>query len=162
MFRLLLSVAAIGFAAFAAPPAAAAPAPIQTAGSPDQARALELLVRAREAPAVQRAEAALDGAMRSAMARLDPQFANREARTRSHREEVAAAREAGDAAKLNLLAQEADGLRAYFAGLRERAALDPEVIAAKQQHEDAMMARMTELDPEAPALIERVRASLGR
>lgn len=161
MIRLLLFAVAIGFTTFA-PPVVAAPSPVQTAGSPDQARALELLVRAREAPSVQRAEAALDSAMRSAMARLDPEFANREARTRSLREEVATAREAGDAARLNLLAQEADSLRTYFAGLRERAVLEPEVLAAKQQHEDAMMARMTELDPEAPALIERVRASLGR
>lgn len=127
----------------------------------DQSRALALLVRAREAPAVQAAERDAEAAMRAAMQRLDPDFAGREARARDLNAEVAEAREAGDNARLNLLAGEADQLRSYFGPLRERAMADPAVVAARQRLEQAMMARMTELDPEAPALIARVRGAMA-
>ncbi len=127
----------------------------------DQRRALALLVEARGSPAVQAAEREVEAATRSAMLRLDEGFAAREARSRALGEEVARARQDGDNAKLNLLAGEAEQLRAYFADLRQRAGADPMLVAARQRLEEAMMARMTELDPEAPALIARVRATMG-
>jgi hypothetical protein len=162
MIRLLFAAAVACAALAGAQPVAASPPSPQAAGASDQRRALELLVRAREDAGVQHAEAELEEATRSARRRLDPASAEREARARQLQEEAAAAREAGDADKLNLLAREADQLRTYFADLGRRAAEDPAVTAAKQRREGAMMARMTELDPEAPALLERVRGSLGR
>lgn len=155
-------IRSLAAAAFALVLAASAPA---FAGAPlqddDQSRALALLVQAREAPAVQETESHLEAALRATMQRLDGDFARREARARDLSAEVAEAREAGDNAKLNLLAGEADQLRSYFAPLRERALADPAVIAARQRMEEAMMTRMTELGPAAPALIARVRASMG-
>jgi len=159
----LLFVAVFGFAPLAAAPqVATSPSPTPATGASDQSRALELLVRAREDPAVQRAEAEFEQVLRSAMQQLDPDVTAREARAHTLRAEAAAAEEAGDAHKRNLLAQEAAELRRYFTDLSRRAAQEPAVSAAKQRHEDAMMARMIELDPEAPALIERVRGALAR
>ena len=154
MIRVLTTVAfAIVVGATTVPPT--------VAQESDQSRALALLVRAREAPAVQAAEREVEASSRAAMQRLDAGFAAREARARDLAGEVASAREAGDNARLNLLAGEAEQLRAYFADLRQRAAADPALIAARRRLEEAMMARMTELDPEAPALIARVRAAMG-
>lgn len=154
MKRLLaIPLAALVIGAVAAPPA--------VGQDTDQSRALALLVQAREAPAVQAAEEALEAAIRSAMMRLDAGFTAREARARDLRDEVASAREAGDNARLNLLAGEAEQLRSYFSGLRQRASTDPALVAARQRLDDAILARMTELNPEAPALIARVRASMG-
>lgn len=154
MIRVLTAVIfAVVVGATAVPPA--------VAQESDQSRALALLVRAREAPAVQAAEREVEASSRAAMLRLDAGFAAREARARDLAAEVASAREAGDNAQLNLLAGEAEQLRTYFTALRQRASTDPALIAARRRLEEAMMARMTELDPEAPALIARVRTAMG-
>ena len=158
----LLFAAVISFAPLAgAPQAATPPSTAPSTGPSERVRALELLARAREDPAVQRAEAELQEVTRAAMRRLDPAFPQREARARALRVEDAAAQEAGDETKRNRLEREAGELRRYFEDLGRRVAEDPAVSAAKQRHQDAVMARMIELDPETPALIERVRSALA-
>ncbi|MBA4804421.1 MAG: hypothetical protein H2038_07210 [Brevundimonas sp.] len=152
-----LAAAAFTLALAATGPALAGAA----AQESDQTRALALLTRAREAPPVQEAMRALHAATREAMRARAPNLAEREARGRAIVAEMAAAREAGDMARLNLIAGEADGLRAWFAELRAEAALDPAVLEARQRYVDAILARMTEMDPEAPALMERVRGLIA-
>lgn len=154
-------------AALALPATAAAqqaqPAPAPTAPAQDeiariQQRLAQLQQQAGQDPAVKAQEEAFDSYVMSAMERLDPTTREKVARGESLKAEVEAARAASDNAKLNALAVEAQGLQAFFGGLRQRALAQADVQEKRKAYIQALFTRMNELDPQAQALVDRLQA----
>jgi hypothetical protein len=161
---VLLALAALALPAAAAAQTqpAPAPAPAQPAASAQdeitqiQQRLGQLQQRAMQDPAVQAAQATFTAEVMSAMERLDPAAKEKAARAEAIKAEVAAARQANDNTKLNELAAEAQALQAYFAELRPRAVALPEIQEKRKVFTEALFAKMTELDAEAPRLVARL------
>ncbi|HEU0015564.1 MAG TPA: hypothetical protein VFQ45_17945 [Longimicrobium sp.] len=167
-FRTLLAAAAALAAAAPlsaqtdpAAPAAPAPAPAPAAAPADsitiiQQRLAALQQQAQQDAAVQAASKQFEADLFAAMARLDAAATEKKARSEALMAEVEAARTAGDNAKLNQLAAEAQQLQAYFNGLRSRAMQEADVQEKRKAFLGVLFGKMTEIDPQAQALVERL------
>lgn len=143
-------------AAQQAQPTPAPAAPAQDEIARIQQRLAQLQQRARQDPAVKAEEEAFDAYMRAAMERLDPTAKEKSDRAESLKAEVEAARAASDNAKLSALAAEAQGLQEFFGGLRQRVLTQADVQEKRKAYIQALFARMSELDPQAQALVARL------
>ena len=166
-------IALIAFAALALPagaaaqqtqPAApaqaaapAAPAPAQNEIQQIQQRLGELQQQALQDPAVKAQEQVLRRESVAALARLDPEAATKTARAEALRAEISAAQAAGDNAKLQTLAAEANALQAYFNALRPRMREDEQYKVKQAEFTAAVVAKMTEIDAQTPTLIARLQ-----
>lgn len=158
MIRFLLAAAVVLAAApFAA---SAQPAPAQEIAR-IQARLDTLQQQARQDSAVKAAEAAFAARVQDAMVRLDPAARDRAARAAGLGAEVEAARAAGDTARLNALAAEAQALQAYFAELRPRALALPEIQESRRAYLQVLFARMKAIDPQTQVLVDSLRSLRG-
>ncbi|HWK89585.1 MAG TPA: hypothetical protein VNP72_06300 [Longimicrobium sp.] len=158
--RTLLSAAAV--VAFAAPVSAqTAPAPAAPAAPADsitliQQRLGALQQQALQDAAVQEASKQFEADLFAAMTRLDAVAAEKKARGEALTAEVEAARAASDNARLNTLAAEAQQLQAYFNGLRGRALQEADVQEKRKAFLGVLFGKMSEIDPQAQALVERL------
>ncbi|HEX5727083.1 MAG TPA: hypothetical protein VFX98_16520 [Longimicrobiaceae bacterium] len=156
----LLALAAlalpVGAAAQDAPQPAAPASPVQAEITQIQQRLGALQQQAVQDSAVQAAQAAFEAALFAAMERLDPTVKEKTARGEALQQEVAAARQASDNAKLNALATEAQQLQAFFTGVQRRALATPEIQEARKAFLSVLLARMTQIDPEAEKLVARL------
>lgn len=150
-----------GLAAQEAPAAAEQQAPAQTEQQQIQARLQAIQARALQEPALQAAQDSIGSLLTATMERVDPTFKAQAARAEALKAEVAAAQQAGDNAKLNQLAAEAEQLQQGFAASRQRALQDPQMAAAIQAFQQRIVARMVELDPETQALLARLQELKG-
>lgn len=156
--RIMISVAAIAVVVLAAPTLVAA----QDAASPEteieriQTRLMQTQERVLAEEEVQAAQVEMGQVLVAAMIRLDPTLAAKTERARALQQDVAEAREAGDNARLHELADEAEALQADFAAARQRALTEPDVIEAMEDFRALVIDRMTEVDPEIPALLARL------
>lgn len=120
-------------------------------------RIAALQQRAQQDPAIRVQQAAFAAFMLQAMERLDPAVREKSDRADAIGAEVEAARAANDQAKLEALAAEAQQLQAYFADLQQRVRQQPEVQEKRQEFINVLFAKMSELDPQAPAMVQRLR-----
>lgn len=137
--------------------AAAVPTPEEVAQLRQRFTALQR--RAVEDPAIKSANEAFGAEVLAAMERLDATAAGKKARADAIAGEVEAARAASDNARINALAEEARTLQAFFSELRTRALALPEIEEKRQAYVQLLFAEMTELDPEAPRIAERLEAA---
>ncbi|HEX2189909.1 MAG TPA: hypothetical protein VHG51_13475 [Longimicrobiaceae bacterium] len=147
-------------------PATAEPqqAPAQTAPNETQqiqARLQEIQGRALQDPALKAAQDSIGTALTETMERVDPTFKAQAARAEALKAEVTAAQQAGDNAKLNQLAAEAEQLQQGFAASRQRALQDPQMAERIQAFQQRIVAKMVELEPETQALLARLQELRG-
>lgn len=138
-------------------PAAQAPAP-QNEAAQIQQRIASLQQQALQDSTVAAAAKQFETDLMATLTRLDPTAAEKRARADALKAEVEAARAASDNAKLTQLAAEAQQLQSFFAGLNARANQDPELQQKRQAYLAVVFKRMTEIDPQAPQLVERLQA----
>lgn len=151
-------------AALAAQEAPAAPeqqVPARTEAQQIQARLQEIQARALQDPALQAAQDSIGTEMTATMERVDPTFKAQAGRAEALKAEVAAAQQAGDNAKLNQLAAEAEQLQQGFATARQRAMQDPQMAERIQAFQQRIVARMVEVEPETQALLARLQELNG-
>lgn len=156
----LLALAALALPVSVSAQQRAAPAPAATAQqemAQIQQRLGALQQQAMQDSAVQAAEEQLGADVQAAMVRVDPVAGEKVARAQALQSDVEAARAASDNAKLNQLATEAQALQAYFAGLSERVMALPEMQEKRDAFMAVLLARMTAIDPQAQALVTRLR-----
>lgn len=156
----------LGAALLAAPAAAhaqdgqPAPAPAQPAPQSEadqlRGRIAQLQRQAMQDPSIKAAEAGFEAVLEAAMARLDPEATARSARALALKQEVEAARAAGDNAKLHQLAEEANALKAFFDALRPRALAEADVQAARQEYLAQVLERMKQIDPATQQYVDRL------
>lgn len=122
-----------------------------------QQRIAQLQQQAAQDSAVKAEEKSFDAFVMAAMERLDPTTREKLARAEALKAEVEAARAASDNARLNALAAEAQGLQAFFNGLRQRAVAEADVQERRKAYVQALFTRMSEIDPQAQALVARLQ-----
>ncbi|HEU0054715.1 MAG TPA: hypothetical protein VFQ39_16125 [Longimicrobium sp.] len=160
-------IALLAFAALSAPVAAhaqttpAAPAPAPAAPAQDEAASIQqqlqgIQQRAMQDPALQAEAQAFSRDLLAIMTRLDPAVTQKTARATALRQEVAAAQQAGDNARLNQLATEAQELQAYFTTARERALTDSAGVARQQAFKEKVVEAMRKTDPRTDTLLARL------
>lgn len=165
--RMTFRAAAIAMAFLAAPAIAAAQEAPAPAAAPEgeiaqiQQRLMQTQQTALQDPALQQAQAEMGQVLLGVMQRQDPTMAQKTARASALQQDVAAAREAGDNARLHELAAEAEQLQADFAVARERAMADPEVHTAMTAFQEQVVARMAEIDPDTNDLLARLNELAG-
>jgi hypothetical protein len=156
--RTMISVATIALTVLAAPTMVAA----QDATSPDteieriQNRLMQTQERVLADEEVQAAQVEVGQVLVAAMIRLDPTLAGKTERAGTIGQDVAEAREARDNERLHELANEAEALQADLAAARLRALTEPDVMEAMEDFRMLVIDKMTEADPETPALITRL------
>jgi len=154
---LLLAAATLALATPARAQGDAAPAAPADSVAILQQRIGQLQQQAMQDAAVQAASRSFEEFLMGAMARIDATAAEKKARADALMTEVAAARAAGDNAKLNALATEAQTLQAFFHALRPRAMEQADVQEKRREFLGALFAKMGEIDPQAQALVDRLQ-----
>jgi hypothetical protein len=140
-----------------APASAAAPAAPQNEVQQIQQRIAALQQQAMQDPSVKTAEATFEAELLAAMTAADPAVTQKAARAEAMKQEVEAARQAGDNARLQALATEAQQLQAYFNPLRQRVLQQPDIQQKRQAFLAVVFEKMTQLDPQAPTLVQRLQ-----
>lgn len=158
---LALMALPAGLAAQEAPAAPEQQAPAPTEAQQIQARLQEIQARALQDPALQAAQDSVGTEITATMERVDPTFKAQAERATALRAEVAAAQQAGDNAKLNQLAAEAEQLQQGFASARQRAMQDPQLAERIQAFQQRIVARMVEVEPETQTLLARLQELNG-
>jgi hypothetical protein len=162
--RKTIRVAAFAMAFLAAPAVLTAQEASGQSAAPEaeiaqiQQRLMQTQQAALQDPALQQAQAQVGQVLLGVMQRQDPSMAEKTARAAALQQDVAAAREAGDNARLHELAAEAEQLQADFAAARERAMEDAEVQAAMTAFREQVVVKMAEIDPETNDLLTRLDA----
>lgn len=127
-----------------------------------QERLAELQKQATDAPEVQAANQELTQLLESTMVKVDPGYAAVAARTETIKADIAAAQAAEDNAKLHELAAEAGQLRQAMLAARQKAMADPAVQAEMNEYKTVLFKKMTELDPKAPEMVQRLSELRGQ
>jgi chromosome segregation ATPase len=110
---------------------------------------------AAQDPQLQSAQVALGNQIREAMEKVDPQLPSQLERVEQLEAEAGRAQQAGDEAKLQQLAQEAEAIQIRFLEARNQVFQQPEMAARLEAFQARMESKMAEVDPEAPQLIKR-------
>jgi hypothetical protein len=111
--------------------------------------------RAIQDPQLQSAQAALGAEIKAAMEKADPQLAMSMQRVEVLEAEATRAQQAGDQAKLQELAREAQGIQLRFMEAQEKVFQQPAIVAKVDAFQARLEARMVEVDPQTPALMKR-------
>ncbi|MBB4637273.1 hypothetical protein [Longimicrobium terrae] len=144
----------------AAPPAQAAPAP-QVEIAQIQARLEHLQQTALQDSTILAAGEALNRDLLAAAATVDSTATRRLARAETLGTEMQAAQQAGDTVRLAALTSEAEAMAVYFDQLTPRVMALPEVRTKQQAYVNQLIATMTRLDPQVPALLARLETLRG-
>jgi chromosome segregation ATPase len=107
-------------------------------------------------PEIRAAREALSGTIASAIERLDPGLADHLARYSALEGEVAEAQAAGDQARIREIFDEAALIERRYEAVQASALSQPEVAVRVQRFQARLLAKMTELEPQAGALVERL------
>lgn len=140
---------------------AAEQAPQQDAAA-IQARLQQIQQRALQDPELQRAQERIGAEVVATMTRVEPTFTARSARAEAMPADIAAAREAGDNARLHELNAEAQELQTFFAATRAQAMQDPQLRESLQAYQARIVAKMVELEPETEQLLARLAELNGQ
>lgn len=100
----------------------------------------------------------LQEATEDAMLALDPQIPQHRALLDSLQGELQTANQAGDQETVQAILQQGNALQAKLEQTRSQAMQQDSVFTKMTAFQDRVVERMTELDPEAPALIDRATA----
>lgn len=122
----------------------------------------EIQVRALQDAELQAAQNALGTEVKAAMDRIDPGLAASVERVGTLEQEAAQAQQAGDQAKLEQLAREAQQIQTRFLTAQNTALEQPELAAKVQAFQTRLEQRMIQVDPEARTLIQRLRELEGK
>lgn len=164
---LALPGALAGQAPEAAPAPAAAPAAVPDSAAVAQiqgwlaelqtvsGRLQALQEQALQDTELNAAQEALGSRIRTAMEESDPSLVDGMERVEALQGEAEAAQAAGDQAKLVQLGAELQQIEARFVTAQRQALARPDISADLEAFETRLQARLAELDPEAPRLIER-------
>lgn len=121
-----------------------------------ETRLQEIQAQALEDPALLEAQQELGNEIHAAMEDIDPSLPQRIERMEELEARAAAARESGDEATLLALAEEAQQIQQSFAAAQAQAMQQPEIAERVAAFQSRLQARMSEIDPEADRLIERM------
>lgn len=167
----LLALAALALpvsvSAQQSPPATPQPtAPVPAAAAQAEMAQIQqrlgaLQQQAMQDSTVQAAEKQLGADIQAAIVRLDPAAQAKMARAEALQADVEAARAAGDNAKLNELASEAQALQVYFAELNPRVMALPEMEEKRKAFMGVLLTRMNEIDPQAQVMVNRLQELRG-
>jgi hypothetical protein len=117
----------------------------------------ELHARAMQDPELSAAHESLSQVIRAAMIRADPTLEQAMTRLQALDTEAAAAQQAGNQARFSELEQEAVGIQQRFAAAQQQAVqAHPELVGQMEAFQTRVEAKMTQLNPQAGALIERM------
>lgn len=119
-----------------------------------QQRLAPIQAEAMETPALQEAQQVLEQMVQEAMAE-DPTVAERIDRIQALQREAGEAQAAGDEETLQRLAGEAQQIQTALMAAQEEALERPAIAARLEAFQDALEARMLEIDPDAGDLLER-------
>lgn len=144
----------------AAPPAQAAPSP-QVEIRQIQMRLGQLQQTALQDTALVAAGEALNRDLMAAAVSLDTAAAARIARAETLGAELQAAQTANDTARLATLTTEAEAISTYFEQLTPRVMALPAMQQKQEAYVNQLIAAMTRLDAQVPALIARLDALRG-
>lgn len=111
---------------------------------------------------LQRDQAALGEEVRAAMERADPGLETLMQRVPALEAEARSAEQAGEQARLQQLAQEAQTIQARFAQAQAKAFEAPTIATRLEAFQDRLEARMVQVDPETPAMVRRFQELEGR
>ena len=94
----------------------------------------------------------------AALPRVEPNYPTYAARAQTLQADVAAARAAGDNARLNELAEEAKQLQANISAAQEKARTDPAVSEKLDAFKVDLFKKMVEIDPTVQDLVKQLEA----
>lgn len=152
-----LLLAAIGVpASLHAQDPAAAPGDVAAEMQQIRERLSSLQQRALADTAVQRANDSLGAVMQARAAEVDPNYNALVTRATQFQAEVAAATAAEDNERLTALASEGETLQVELEASRARLMADPAVQEEFNAFRQTLFGAMVALDPEAPALVQRL------
>ncbi len=172
-FRLLIGIlVALAVVALPRPGAAQTPAPTPPpAGEPGAAAQQEaqglvqrlgrLQQQALQDPKVKAANDSLSAYLDKRMTEIEPGYPALMEKAKSFQANAAAAQSAGDTAKLQQLAAEGANLQAGILAARQKALRDPGVQQHAAAFQHTLLAKMAELDPESPKLLQRLNELSG-
>jgi hypothetical protein len=107
---------------------------------------------------LQRDYAALDAMIEQGMTAAEPQLVQHRSRLDAIRGEMSAAQQAGDEPKFQALLQEGTALQGRLQKVQQDTMQREDVQQKMNALRDRMVARMTQIDPQTPALVQRVDA----
>jgi len=110
-----------------------------------------------ESPALQERHRELERRVIAAMTEADPETPSHLARLEAMPEEVAAAEQQNDEARLQELAGEAHGIREKLNRAQEAAFEKDDVASAVATYQNEVLQRMVEVDPQTEQLLARAR-----
>jgi peptidoglycan hydrolase CwlO-like protein len=120
-----------------------------------QARLQPLQEQALQDSALQEERDEVTSALRSAMIEADPDVAEKLERMDELLERARTAQEAGDAQAMIAINEEAQGIQPHIAQAQAQALARPDIQDRIDAFQQNLRQRMTEIDPEAPRLMER-------
>lgn len=145
------------------PSTAGAPLPIPSDDPRAEFNALQqrlngLQQQAMQDTVLQAAYAELDSMIEEKMAAADPQLTEHRARLQAIQGEMAAAQQAGEEEKFNTLLAEGTAIQGQLRQVQETTMAHEDVVAGMESFRTRIMAKMTEIDSTAPAMVERAEA----
>jgi hypothetical protein len=123
-----------------------------------QIRLAEIQDEALEDEALQGQQDAVSNAVRNAMIEADPSMAQKLDRLEAMMQEARAAQASGDMERITALTAEAQTLQPEIRQAQAAALARPEIEEQVDAFQLALRTRMSEIDAEAPALMERLEA----
>jgi hypothetical protein len=123
-----------------------------------QVRLAEIQDEALEDEALQDQQDAVSAAVRNAMIESDPSMEQKLGRLEAMMQEARAAQVAGDTERISALTAEAQTLQPEIRRAQAAALALPEIEEQVEAFQLALRTRMSQIDAEAPALMERLEA----
>lgn len=113
--------------------------------------------RALQDPALRQARDRLMAAVQHAMDAADPELPRLAQRVSQIQEEMGQAQRGGDASRFQALEQERARIQARFIRVRSTVLRQPEIARQSRQYEEALRARMIQIEPLTDNLLARSR-----
>lgn len=118
--------------------------------------------KAAEDPQIRAAQESLGVEIKAAMEKADPTLPASLERVPKLEAEARQAQQSGDQAKLQQLAQEAQGIQQRFLAAQAKALEQPAIASKVEAFQQRLESKMAEVDPQAPALIKRFQELEGK
>jgi small-conductance mechanosensitive channel len=106
-------------------------------------------------PALQQQYETLQGHIEDEMVSNDPEYDEKRTHLQKLQQDMMAAQQSGDQEAIQSIGQEGNALQAELQQLQTDAVGDEEISAEVADFREAVRAKMAEIDPEVPKLIER-------
>lgn len=113
-------------------------------------------IKAMQDPQLRAEQEALGRDLKAAVVRADPSLANLETRASAMEAEARRAQQAGDQAKLNRLAQDAQQIQVRLVNAQNRVMREQPALATRAKaFEEHLRRKMIQVEPQTMALVER-------